>query len=290
MSVEARQGFSRSWLSVDFARSRGAELADQLRERCKGEDGVFVSVTYDRDDWESPHELYRAASEERHARLFIRAVGRILGQNLTGRWLCKMEFQRGGWLHFHFVILGVKHIPHDRLTAAWGMGFVWVNRITRKRTDYLCKYVSKDGAMPTFLYGEKSRSVKVIRTSPGFWQRPPKPRPERRHFQQIAAYRTVGEGLEQARKRVILRSGSAVKSVKTNLGVWAIVAAGLAVVGAGQHSGWVRLQSSLTVDQVAVAISAASEASGVHSIPSQDPHSSGWVAEWFRHRAEESES
>lgn len=299
MSVEAREGFARSWLSADFAKVAGAKLAADLIERCKGEDGVFLSLTYRRDDWEGPLDLYRAASEERHVRLFIRSLGNILGESLSGRWLCKMEFQQGGWLHFHIVLLGVKYVPHDRLTEAWGMGHVWVNRISNNKLRYLGKYVAKGGQMPPFLYAEKLRSVKVIRVSPGFWRRPLKLRPQPvEPAQKVDAYKTVGDSLEQAKEKVVLRDGNVFKSIRCVVGLSILVLAGFRAVRP-TRPGWVAVAAPARLEQVAAAVEAAcapggaSEASvALHLIQSQVPHSRlhrGWVAEWFRWRCESAE-
>jgi hypothetical protein len=198
---------SRSWLDREFGKVAAAKLAARLVDRVRGEVGVFLTLTYQREAWESPLELYRAAAEERHVRLFMRRLSAELGQSLSGRWLCKLEFQRGGWVHWHLVLLGVKRIDHALLHRAWGFGYVWVERLTPKCAAYVAKYVSKDGEVPAFLYGERSRSVRIVRVSPGFWDRPSESREEaeRRKADVLPWYRTVGQVLEAQEGKVVVR-------------------------------------------------------------------------------------
>jgi hypothetical protein len=80
-----------------------------------------------------------------------------------------MEFQHGGWAHWHLLILGVSYIDHAALTDLWGYGYVWVRRADEAELRYVCKYLAKDGEFPAFLYLRPIRSVKIIRVSPGFW-------------------------------------------------------------------------------------------------------------------------
>lgn len=88
---------------------------------------------------------------------------------MRGRWLCKMEFQRGGWVHWHLVVIGFDRIDQALLEKCWRHGFVWVRRAGEAELRYVCKYVGKAGSFPAFVYQRPIRSVKIIRTSPGFW-------------------------------------------------------------------------------------------------------------------------
>src|SRR5690606_20307089 len=101
--------------------------------------------TYERREGETPEELFRRSSEERHVRKFIERLSRVMGQSLTGRWICKLEFQRGGWVHWHLIIVGCSSIPHRRLAKAWSHGHVWVQRCTKARVKYFAKYIAKGG-------------------------------------------------------------------------------------------------------------------------------------------------
>lgn len=221
MAVAVKIVHSKSWLSREFGPVAAARLRERLLERCKGEKGLFLTLTYDREKYDSPQDLYRRAAEERHVRLFVRELERKLRVDLTGRWLCKLEFQQGGWVHWHLLVLGVEFISHDILSDAWGMGFVWVRRMSRTNICYVCKYVAKDGEIPAFLYLERSRSVRIVRVSPGFWLKTcPRGSSERREL--MPFYRTVGQVLESSADRVVcqnLETGVFKRSLRGRPGV-----------------------------------------------------------------------
>lgn len=191
---------SRSWLSAQFGRSASRALAERLIERCQGEKGLFLTLTYKRDEYEDPQDLYRRASEEQHVPMFIRKLCKALGRSLRGQWMCKLEFQKGGWVHWHLLVLGVTFIPHDVLTACWDRGHVWVEKMNPRSIYYVCKYVSKDGDLPTFLYLERSRSVKIVRVSPGFWKDTVQREPYESPWPagKMPFYLSIGEVLERA--------------------------------------------------------------------------------------------
>ena len=168
--IQLKQRGTGSWLDPRSSKSLAAKLSTRLVERCRGEKGVVVTLTYRREEFGDSRELYRAAQEEQHVPLFLRKVSRHLGESLKGRWFCKMEFQKGGWVHWHILILGVRRISQEWLTEAWGRGHVWIDRVNPKALTYLTKYVAKPGGVPSWIYFERPRSVKIIRVSPGFWQ------------------------------------------------------------------------------------------------------------------------
>ena len=210
MSVHVRARCLRSWLSVQDAPILGAILRTRLAERLKGERGLFLTLTYSHEEWESARELYYATGEKQHVTLFMRRLARAcnLG-SLKGRWFCKLEFQRGGWVHFHVILLGPTYLPHEAITKAWGFGHVWVNRLTASHLAYLCKYVAKDGAVPPWLFFERPRSVKVIRVSPGFWgdtksaDRVPDDR-VRDPFSALPLWVPIGQRIEDAARQTVI--------------------------------------------------------------------------------------
>jgi hypothetical protein len=192
-----------SWLKV------GCAYGHRIWNVCKGRKGLFLTLTYKRDRYADPLDLYRRQSEEKHVKCFMQKLERRLRQSLTGKWVRKMEFQRGGWVHWHIIILDVERIESDVLASAWGHGFVKVKKLTKKRCIYTCKYVGKPGVgAPAWLYGERPRSVRIIQSSPGFWpaeDRKPStycpiyakygpPRPQR-----IGGFRPIGAGLREGR-------------------------------------------------------------------------------------------
>ncbi len=206
-TIWIRRAGSRSWLDYQWARAFGAKLAARLEERCKGERGVFLTLTYHRSHYENPRHLYREASEKKHVAEFMKRLARHLGESLSGRWICKMEFQAGGWVHWHIILLGISRIEHGELTSLWGHGHVWIKRMSHESRRYMTKYVAKGDGLPAFLYAERPRSVKVIRTSKGFWgestprqeyDRPPPP-------PRLNAYRPIGESLRRSDSTSIIQ-------------------------------------------------------------------------------------
>ena len=160
----------KSWfdpLSVPFL---SFNLAEKIKNRMGCRRGLFITLTYRRDDYESPRELYYQMKEQQHVPLFIRRLSRHLGISLTGKWMRKLEFQEGGWVHFHLIIDYPGFIPQSDLQALWGHGFVWVNRWKDSIANYVTKYVAKDGKVPAWILAEKPKTVKIISVSPGFWE------------------------------------------------------------------------------------------------------------------------
>lgn len=204
---EFRQRRIRSWLDESFSRVLARQLTERLLDRCRGERGLLVTLTYRRDEYESARDLWRAQSDDQHVPLFMRRLGRAIGEDLRGRWIAKAEFQEGGWVHFHVVLLGVERIEHEVIERTWGHGFVWVNRLTQSRLRYACKYVAKAGGIPAFLYA--SRRVTLIRTSTGFWldgdesEEPERaPRPE---VPPSVGYIPIGERIARAARQTVVR-------------------------------------------------------------------------------------
>jgi hypothetical protein len=206
-SIRVRRSGSRSWLDYQWAGAFGARLASRLEARCEGERGVFITLTYRRSEYADPRDLYRQASEKKHVAEFMKRLARFLGEPLKGRWICKMEFQEGGWVHWHLILLGLSRIEHSELDRLWGHGHVWIKRMTQESRRYMTKYVAKGDGLPAFLYGERPRSVKVIRTSAGFWPdtepRPDRPKPTQ--SPSLDAYRPIGESLRLADSTSIVR-------------------------------------------------------------------------------------
>ena len=87
-----------------------------------------------------------------------------------------MEFQEGGWVHWHLIILDETFISNALLSECWKHGFTKTKSLSKERCRYLTNYVTKEGVpLPAFIWGERPRSVKIIAASPGFWGREPKP-------------------------------------------------------------------------------------------------------------------
>lgn len=239
--VEAREAFSRSWFSARGARAQAASLCERLQGRLKGERGVFITLTYRREEWAGTRELYRASSEDRHVRRFIAGLSAYLGESLNGRWIRKLEFQEGGWVHWHLIILGVSRIEHADLSELWGYGFVWVSRMSERRIRYFGKYLAKDGGgVPAWVYAEPVRSVKVVASSPGFWrnERVRVHEPSDR-IRLRGVYRSIGQSVDEAERWTILRDDRH-RHTRVRKRLWELVGLATHVV-AGQRPGWVGL-------------------------------------------------
>lgn len=169
MAVEFRRGCCRSWADPDWSKVMSARLGEKLWNRCRGEEGVLITLTYDRKEYASARDLWFKQQARQDVPLFLRRLGRALDRDLRGKWFAKVEFQEAEWVHFHLILLGVGFIDHKLLKQAWGMGHVWINGLTEKRVKYACKYVVKGGAIPPWLLGEAS--LRIIRVSNGFWDR-----------------------------------------------------------------------------------------------------------------------
>jgi hypothetical protein len=208
--IEFRVRSSRSWLDAKYGKILAHDLAERLVARCAGQQVLKIELTYQREEYSDPADLYYRAGEHRHVRRFIESLRRYLKTDLTGRWLCKMEFQQGGWVHWHLLLLGVSYIDHTDLMNLWGHGYVWVRRADEAELRYVCKYIAKDGEFPAFLYLRPIRSVKIIRVSPGFWgESTSKPKREDDDDEpapiKLPAYVTIGEMIERGAEAIVCR-------------------------------------------------------------------------------------
>lgn len=249
---------TKSWLDPQSNRSLAANLSRRLWERCQGRRGVFVTLTYRRDEYNDALDLYRVQSEQQHVPLFLRKVSRHVGQSLKGQWFCKMEFQKGGWVHWHIIILGIVRIPHAELASMWGRGHVWIHRLNERRVRYCCKYVSKGAPVPAWLYGEPAKSVKVVRVSPGFWgesePRPPRePDPLDEPRKRFPFWRSIGDKIEASRRTVVIRDAETGRAAtcQADFGTLLVKLLERSCGVVGNDRGWVVVDASMNdVEQV----------------------------------------
>lgn len=54
-----------------------------------------------------------------------RAVAKTMKQLGAFRWVCVLEFHRGGWPHWHVLAEAGGMLGHKRIAAAWDRGLVW---------------------------------------------------------------------------------------------------------------------------------------------------------------------
>ncbi|MEM7628131.1 MAG: hypothetical protein AAF356_01780 [Planctomycetota bacterium] len=169
MTVEFRSKECRSWLDRKWASVFSRDLYHRLKRRLKGEKWLMLTLTYRPGDWSSARDLFRSQREHRHVREFIDRLGRALGENLTGRWMRKMEFQKNGNVHWHLIIVGLDFIDHEIVERCWGFGFVFCSRPRIRYLSKMLRYVGKGGGIPPWLYLQPVRSIRIVSASPGFW-------------------------------------------------------------------------------------------------------------------------
>jgi len=206
--VAVRERRMGSWLDRASAIVLGCRLGAKLWERVKGRPGLFITLTYDRDRYGDALDLYRTQSERQHVAKFIKRLQNRLGVSLKGEWIRKLEFQEGGWVHWHLIIMGPQFIANRDIAECWGHGFTKTKGLNRERCFYMTKYVCKGNiALPSFIWGEPPRSVKIIAVSPGFWGEAAKEStycPVWRKYgppppQRIPAFVPIGRRLQQCR-------------------------------------------------------------------------------------------
>lgn len=162
-----------SWLDPESAGILGWKLGKRLEARCEGHTGRFLTLTYDPKEWGSAQECFDRARADKHVSRFMRKLGGLLAVDLKGKWLCKMEFQKSGFVHWHILLLDVGFIDPEKFNqiyALWGKGSIDVKPLTPANIRYLTKYVAKGGMVPGWVYAYPSRSIKVVRPSLGFWE------------------------------------------------------------------------------------------------------------------------
>jgi hypothetical protein len=90
----------KSWFDPRSVPALSFELCTKLRTRMANKRGLFITLTYDRNDYESPLDLFYAQQERQDVPMFIRRLQKYLDKSLSGLWMRKMEFQANGWVHF----------------------------------------------------------------------------------------------------------------------------------------------------------------------------------------------
>jgi len=261
--IELRHRGTGSWLDPRSSRVLAAQLSNRLWERCRGHRGLVLTLTYRRDDYRDAQDLYRKQGEQQHVALFMRKIGRHLGESMTGRWFCKLEFQRAGWVHFHIILLDAPRVPAKDLARMWGHGFIKVRRLTPRAIRYCTKYLTKDDGVPAWLYGERPRSIKIIRVSRGFWgagasssPEPPDPGPpddydlygpdRAGHQKHEGVYIPIGNRIEKNWNKFVARDErGAYTQGKADLGplLVALLTMGCGVVG--REGAWLIIDASL---------------------------------------------
>lgn len=171
-AIRVRRKLAESWLDPESAGLLGWKLGKRLWLRVQGREGRFITLTYRRERFANAQDCFDRARSQKHVSRFMRKLGRLLGMDLRGKWLCKLEFQKAGWVHWHIVLCDVGFIPKHlfrQIFDTWGHGGIDVKPLTEENCKYLTKYVAKDGSIPGWVYDYPAKSIKVVRPSQGFW-------------------------------------------------------------------------------------------------------------------------
>lgn len=91
------------------------------------------------------------------------------------QYLAVIEFQDAndrGAVHYHALISGLPFVPVSQLQEIWGLGFVYINKITHVDNvgAYVIKYMNKDmedfrlKGLNAYLYSKKLQKPKVLRS------------------------------------------------------------------------------------------------------------------------------
>lgn len=214
-----------SWLDPESAGLLGWKLGKRLAARIAGREGRFITLTYDRSRYVDAQDCFDQARARKHVSRFMRKLGVLLGVDLRGKWLCKLEFQREGWVHWHIVLVDVGKIPRDKfcqLYALWGRGSIDVKPLTEQNALYLMKYVAKDGEIPGWIYDYAARSIKVVRVSGGFWLDDEAARNREKNRRSVKGERidleyVVPVGSKIRERRAVIRDGNRVFSIRCEL-------------------------------------------------------------------------
>lgn len=213
---EYRKQLSGSWFDPECSRSCAHKLSTDLLVRTKVGHWQSVTLTYGHEFGDA-RGIFRAMRTGQHVNKFIKRLERLLGYSLKARWICKLEFQMKNGReapHFHLLIqVNEEHrfdCISERVHRAWGHGFVKVKPVkSGAQVSYFAKYMAKGDSYPTWILVERARSVKVIRTSPGFWEgvrktRPSSHDPFRYKKPEPSIYRCIGHTLGS--KNTIVRT------------------------------------------------------------------------------------
>jgi hypothetical protein len=281
--VGVREKSCGSWFDPWTGWVVGWLLGKRLWERCNGRKGLFLTLTYDRKPYREASDLWYQAQERQDVALFMRRLGRALGISLKGKWLCKLEFQEGGWVHWHLVLLDVEWVDADTLARCWGHGFTKAKALNKKRCFYLCKYVAKGGRpLPSFLLSERPRAVRVVRVSNGFWG-PPAVREEAGGEEPSGylgsfMFKAIGQRFRQGRG-VVVRVGR--RSERRTYSIMCSYAAFVAALMSTSeqppvmHRGWMWFRADqLDVDRAA-AVARVWERRPQAKLPGREPPRSG---------------
>lgn len=298
--IGIREKHSDSWLDPRCAGVVAFKFGCRLWKRLKGEKGLCFTLTYDRSQFDSSRDLYRKSSEEQHVALFIRKLQRLTGESYKGKWICKMEFQQGGWVHWHIILIGTTYIEHEVLKEAWQRGHVWVGKLSKRNVFYLTKYIAKNSSLPAWLLGERPRSVKVIRVSPGFWLsteakgRDPDYEKYRPRRQTMDGYVPLGTKLERKPTSVV-RTKRGVYALPMTMGTFLSHLSPRLTADAFRRQGWLVLRTTAEVVDDVVAKCCKASGSGatgrrdsgdpVHLIQTGNPDIGGipgWLDQLYR--------
>jgi len=303
--IGVREKHSDSWLDPRCASLVAFKFGRRLWNRCKGRKGVCFTLTYDRSKYDSSRDLYRRSREEQHVALFMRKLSRLTGEDYKGKWICKMEFQQGGWVHWHIILLGPIFVAHDLLKQSWKRGHVWVGKLSKRNVFYLTKYIAKNSSLPAWLMGERPRSIKVVRVSPGFWGEEKKEETPDNDYQKwgpvksscVDGYVPLGQKLAKS-SSIVVKTCRGIYSIPMTLGKFLSRLGPGLTSGASRSRGWLVLRVTAEIVDAVVESCARPPAQGgarrrergdaLHLIQTGNPDEHGipaWLDAVYREEA-----
>lgn len=164
-----------SWACPSCCVVLGAELRRRLLKRLDGERAILVTLTIDRSKFASPVEAWRYIKRQKCIPRSIADFYGAHGLSGNGAWISKMELQRGGWPHWHCLLIVPEDLQLPRKGAFdefWEHGFSNV-RWRGGSVGYFTKYIVKD-ATPEDLHVLKTsglpvKGVRWVTAARGFW-------------------------------------------------------------------------------------------------------------------------
>jgi len=113
----------------------------------------FITCTIDRKQFSGGAEQAYLYIKKR-IRYFFRDLKNYLGCEI--RFIWKLEFQQGGWAHWHILLDYTNKIDHNDLTRIWKYGFTLIRRVESNRLPYEFKYICKEvGELPPWFLNFK---------------------------------------------------------------------------------------------------------------------------------------
>jgi len=163
----------RSWACPRCSVGLGSDWRRRLVARWGPwvEYAVMITLTLDRSRFSCPEDARRFVLRNRSVSRAMSRFGLEMGLEVRGRYAVKFELQRGGWPHWHVLLMvdaGVE-LGRNDFASAWPYGF---SMVSRGAGGYLAKYAAGRGSEcqeRLEASGLPARGVRWMTASRGFW-------------------------------------------------------------------------------------------------------------------------